>query len=593
MKTSKIYWVEIENFKTFGSPIRIDLSHPAVLIGPNNAGKTSIIQALALWSRGIKSWYDKKGNPKQKVGRERISAGVNRLELFEIPITDTRNLWKDTRVVRGANERIPFSISIGLEQEGSIKECKLIFTRRDAETIYCKPDESIVNDEELLKKASLIKFNLLYPMSGIETEETLLPEGRINVLMGQGQTAQVLRNLCYMILESSEEDWNKISTLIKKLFLVDLKKPQFNQTRGNIILNYTQQDVVNELDVSLTGRGLQQLLLILAYLYSHKNSILLIDEPDAHLEILRQKQVYEILKEIAEENSCQVIIATHSEVILDDAVDSNLTLILNGESVNLASQNDMKSSLRNFGIDHYVKAKINPRIIYCEGSTDLEILKKISQLVEHPCYETLSKPVNYYYTQNVVSENSLDNRLDRLGGSFGNYLQHFFTLKRYVPELVGFGIFDSDAGIREKYSKEGLEVRYWENYEIENYFITPDLLLTYINNIYEEGAELFKSEGFQVAQRIIDRILLEDLFENNNELLDEYKQASKPLKRTLLRNFKMSSFTDKFFNLFKKETGMPILLNKGQYYELIAFLDPSDIPKEVISVLDDINRIIG
>ena len=70
LSMKQIKYVEIEKFKNFDEKIRIELGHPAVLIGPNNAGKTSVIQALALWSRGIKAWYEKKGQPKQKVGRE-------------------------------------------------------------------------------------------------------------------------------------------------------------------------------------------------------------------------------------------------------------------------------------------------------------------------------------------------------------------------------------------------------------------------------------------------------------------------------------------------------------------------------------------
>ena len=55
----RVRYVEIENFKTFSRKLHIDLGHPAVLIGPNNAGKTSVIQALSLWSRGVKSWVEK------------------------------------------------------------------------------------------------------------------------------------------------------------------------------------------------------------------------------------------------------------------------------------------------------------------------------------------------------------------------------------------------------------------------------------------------------------------------------------------------------------------------------------------------------
>jgi len=45
-----LHYLEIENFKRFGDKQRIELDHPAVLIGPNNCGKTSAIQAVALSS---------------------------------------------------------------------------------------------------------------------------------------------------------------------------------------------------------------------------------------------------------------------------------------------------------------------------------------------------------------------------------------------------------------------------------------------------------------------------------------------------------------------------------------------------------------
>jgi len=66
-----LHYLEIENFKTFGDKQRIDLEHPAVIIGPNNCGKTSVIQALALWSQAVKTWYEarKSSSAKKKAGR--------------------------------------------------------------------------------------------------------------------------------------------------------------------------------------------------------------------------------------------------------------------------------------------------------------------------------------------------------------------------------------------------------------------------------------------------------------------------------------------------------------------------------------------
>ena len=60
--------LEIRNFKGFGDRIRVELDHPAVLAGPNNCGKTTALQAIALWSQAVRTWFDRKGRapPKER-----------------------------------------------------------------------------------------------------------------------------------------------------------------------------------------------------------------------------------------------------------------------------------------------------------------------------------------------------------------------------------------------------------------------------------------------------------------------------------------------------------------------------------------------
>ncbi|HVA23197.1 MAG TPA: AAA family ATPase, partial [Chloroflexota bacterium] len=43
--------ITIRNFKRFDD-VEIELGSPVVFIGPNNSGKTSALQALALWDVG-------------------------------------------------------------------------------------------------------------------------------------------------------------------------------------------------------------------------------------------------------------------------------------------------------------------------------------------------------------------------------------------------------------------------------------------------------------------------------------------------------------------------------------------------------------
>ena len=61
----------IRNFKRFGE-IEIELDNPVVFIGPNNSGKTSALQALALWQVGINRWNEKRKEIGRASCRERV-----------------------------------------------------------------------------------------------------------------------------------------------------------------------------------------------------------------------------------------------------------------------------------------------------------------------------------------------------------------------------------------------------------------------------------------------------------------------------------------------------------------------------------------
>ena len=47
--------------------------------------------------------------------------------------------------------------------------------------------------------AAKVRVAYLPPMSGLAANETRLDVGAINVRLGEGRTAEVLRNLCYLI----------------------------------------------------------------------------------------------------------------------------------------------------------------------------------------------------------------------------------------------------------------------------------------------------------------------------------------------------------------------------------------------------------
>ncbi len=83
----------ISNFKTLGAAT-LELGDAVVLIGPNNSGKTSALQALTLWDVGWRRWAEKRD---QSPASERPGVTINRRDLYPIPIPSARLLWKDLR----------------------------------------------------------------------------------------------------------------------------------------------------------------------------------------------------------------------------------------------------------------------------------------------------------------------------------------------------------------------------------------------------------------------------------------------------------------------------------------------------------------
>ena len=579
-----LHYLEIENFKRFGDKQRIELDHPAVLIGPNNCGKTSVIQAIALWSQAVKTWYDAR---KDSSARERTSTGLNRLAIVSVPVQRTRYFWHNT-TVRTGNKDVPLVITVAVWWKNELIPLSMRFRNQGDELVYCTPDDAALNNMELIEYAASLNVELLYPMSGLETEEAILKPGRIGVLLGQGQTAQVLRNLCLMVAQDNPEDWKRITQLMRRLFDVELGTPR-ETSRGAIEMQYRQPSVKEVLDVSMSGRGFQQMLLIFAYLYAHKRSVLLVDEPDAHLEILRQKQVYVLLRDIATENDSQVVLVTHSEVILDESLDNNLTLLLDGQADDLAAKKDILNTLKHFGAAHYVKARERGYVLYMEGGTDLDMLRALAERLNHPVATVWDERVNSFYVQNNYPVQSLESELERVEGGFGiTPKEHFFALRALVPGLRGVAILDKDNQNRQPFQEGGLNIVYWRRYEAENYFITPEVLRNYAMAHYQD-MELFDSFRAEI-ESVLGQLILERVFSSVTADFQTYRGSAPDVARLLwdakTERLKLSDFAEEFFRRLAGKFRHAMLLKKGELHRLVEYADPRIIPAEVAEKLD-------
>jgi predicted ATPase len=560
----------VRNFKRFGS-VEIELGNPVVFIGPNNSGKTTALQALAFWDIGLKRWNEKrkgKTSPEKRPG-----VTINRRDLIAVPVPDAKLLWRelsvrDVKKIGGRQQTKHVFIDVIVEGITADKawKCGLEFYYANEESFYCRPlrlsEDKNPDRMPIPEQAENVQLAFLPPMSGLAANETRLDPGAINVRVGEGRTAEVLRNLCHRIYNSQEERWQELIDHIKNLFGSELYVPQYITERGEIVMAYNENGT--KLDLSSSGRGLQQTLLLLAYIYAHPGAVLLLDEPDAHLEILRQRQIYQLLTDVARENGNQIIAASHSEVLLNEAADRDVVVAFVGKPHRISDRgSQVLKALKEIGFEHYYQAEQTGWVLYLEGSTDLAILRAFAEKLEHgEAMDALQRPF-VHYVSNQPPE----------------VKKHFFGLRDAFPPLKGIAIFDRLD--QPPSGNLGAETHMWAKREIENYLCYPEVLEAYAiaSGLNSLPGPLFESAQAESRRKAMRKTIAE--MTNAMETLGRGSPWDKDTKVS-------DDFLIPLFRKFFKTLGHYNVMDKKNFHELARSVPKDNIDPEVNEKLDAI-----
>jgi energy-coupling factor transporter ATP-binding protein EcfA2 len=566
----------VRNFKRFDE-VEIELGNPVVLIGPNNSGKTTALQALALWNIGLKRWNEKRGG--KTTPEKRPGVTINRRDLIAVPVPDANLLWRDLHVrdvqrINGGPLTRNIRVEIIVEAVTDNKEwhCGLEFDYANAESFYCRPLRlSGAKDAPRMpvpSEAASVHVAFLPPMSGLAANEIKLDTGAINVRLGEGRTAEVLRNLCYQIItgENGKANWKNVQTRIRELFGVELLEPAYIAERGEIEMSYKDTKGIR-LDLSSAGRGLQQTLLLLAHLTVNPGAVLLLDEPDAHLEILRQRQIYEILSLAARAQNSQIIAASHSEIILNEAADRDVVVAFVGKPHRIDDRgNQLLKSLKEIGFEQYYQAEQRGWVLYLEGSTDLAILHAFAKLLDHPVQPHLERPFVHY----------IKNQPRRAR-------DHFNGLREAKSDLVGITLCDRLE--RALQPTPALQEFTWARREIENYLCQPETLLAYAEASAKEDLPGGLFEENEIVRRTAAM----------RECINDFVPPAALRDRTDTWWFDTKAsddFLDRVFPKFFEKLKLPAgLMSKTNYHVLARFVPTDRLDPEVSRMLDAVLAI--
>jgi energy-coupling factor transporter ATP-binding protein EcfA2 len=552
----------IRNFKLFGE-VELELGDRVVLIGPNNAGKTSALQALALWDIGVKRWSEKRGSG--NVPEKRPGVTINRRDLITVPVPAANLLWRDLHTqesshLNGGTRKVNIEVTVEGIADGAIWRCGLEFYYANEESFYCRPLRVEGGGRmEVPKAATDVQVAYLPPMSGLGTTESRLDEGAVNVALGEGRTAEVLRNLCYRVLQGpdGETKWRQLAESMSSLFGIELEQPKYIRERGEIVMAYRERSGV-QLDISASGRGQQQTLLLLAHMIINPGAVLMLDEPDAHLEILRQRQIYQIITKTAAATGGQILAASHSEVLLNEAAGLDIVIAFVGKPHRIDDRgSQVLKALKDIGFDHYYQAEEKGWVLYLEGSSDLAILSAFADRLGHAAKACLQRPFVQYVANQPMKAR-----------------EHFHGLRAAKNDLVGVALYDHLS--RDLPMDAHLQQLMWAKREIENYLCQPETLLAFAESEGRaQAGELFAISWRDAMQEAIREI------EAAFATLGSPSPWGPEVKAS-------EEFLDRLFARFYAKLGLPNLRQKTDYHLLVSFVPIESIDDEVRRKLDAI-----
>lgn len=547
--------IVIENFKKF-EKAEIDFGfNPILFVGQNNGGKTTALQAVSIWSFFIKRWQAEKGESK---ARRRAGLPVTRNTINAAPSRDIKMIWHNGEVQDKRSKKIKVIITAyGKDKTGKEWQYGVESTFANKELLYCKPVEKDITKDIPVEAEKVFH---LPPLSGVQTSEKKMDEAAQRQAIGEGRPGEILRNLLLQVQQKYSDNWEELKERAKDLFQAELQDINYKPAVDpDIIVEYlpiSPDKSKMKFEIANAGSGFLQFLLLAAFMYAHNNgAILLVDEPDSHMHTFLQRYVYDWLQEIASKTNSQLIISTHSEVLVNSTSDIEQIITFFGQHPKKLEFDKRKLTkvLKEVSPLSIINAEWQGKIFFAEGDTDLRILRAFAKSIKHEVYNKLDSHSLFFrpYKTNDISD----------------AMSYFQSLKEIIrPSLKGFCL-------RDYFSKEertqdlpdNFTVEYWERKEIENYLIHPVALLRFVENKGFQG--LFSG----VAEQYLKEHLPPAVYK-------------KPLTENIDGNG--SDFLEKFFSK------IGLHLNKGSYWEIAEIMVADEVHSDIKDMLDKLNNFL-
>lgn len=588
----RISHVRIENFKRFES-LAVDLRALDCLVGANNSGKTTLLQALALFDFCVHHCLERR-NGSLKLKNRTVSPE----DFYVLPVTNPMDIWHERQAMKGGRQR-RIQIDVRFETGDNVTATVKLDYNRFGISVDVHGDEAAVLGRLVdVRIAYLPVFSMFLPR-----EERRLTAAIEDELV-RGRVHGVIRNLI-LELKNQQRD-TELTAILQRSFpaLQDLTIQFDEVTDRYITVGYQEEGRPKEFDIFSAGSGFQQFLYLFGFILLRRPTLVMLDEPDVHLHGSLQAVLLDELKRLVDDGK-QVLFATHSRELITRVSPENILSLEDDGAKRLQVAFDVYDALDRLGsIDPTQLATIQAyrRIVVIEDESDRSLLASFcAKSLGADKWQQVERRLGFCYSKGNPWKQQ---GLDRLRGM----LQQMITVGGQALQIFVIADRDYHPNVEELESQlvsPNLQVHIWRRTEIENYLLNISAIRRLLRE-RDDQMELDEQELQDEFERLIEasRGTADD---GLVQALDEVRKRQRERWDAATMNRMAREYLDQNWASHRieladaKDIVLPGIKRWLQEHEIGAFSDHSlaeaflrdDLPDEVHLLAQRLARFVG
>ena len=497
---SKLRLVNFRSFRDFS----INFADGAYLVGPNNAGKSTILTALRTADVLIRYAYRRNPTLRSIHNDRNIVA-------YPLILNDFPALQESVRHEFHHDSEARFELTWRSGARLVAVWPKITDDEMPENFFYLEKSAGTQVRGTAAARSAFPLLGVIPPLTPIEHSEGLREDSYVRASVSTRLSSRHFRNQLRLMREDGAFD--DFCRYIGE-WLDDIEIVSFDHHYDNsgMILDVYYKETGSKVPKELVwaGDGIQIWLQILYHVYRTRDrETLILDEPEVYLHPDLQRKLVHLL----EDTGRQVIVATHSSEIVAEA-DPKLVMMVE-KSRKRARRPDDTAQLEilskalgtafNLRLARALRSKV---ALFVEGQ-DMVVLRRLARTLE----------MNALSTERGVTVIPLE------GYSRWVQVSPFAWLCRsLLPEAIQiFVILDHDyrpeqisAKVEEAFKAEGMTAHIWKRKELESYLLTPAVIARLAGASIEVVTVMLEEvtasmEGYVFGQMLGERIRLINL----------------------------------------------------------------------------------